>query len=367
MYVFVTKKLASAIGIKPDPVSTDINPLFSWTANWTNTFDGRKEDMVVLINNATRFAVLIYGVRRNQFKDIVKKMTMAIRNTMLAMNIDPEVVDEYMSRAAEPEFYSNNNPKLTAALNSAALHSAFTAGRIINDSEGIIKYDDTMGQIVSRDPVNYSKNFADGFVPAEEMIKALAELTGKPIYKYRAFEIAVSLDLDIYTAMRRLIVPADITFFRLHELLQRVFGWRNCHLHDFNVLDEKGQNSVARIVAGEGDLEYDEEASLEYDRRLSDYFPKYNHIIYTYDMGDNWEHSIELVRVMEDYGEDSPYLLEAFGQTPPEDVGGVHGFVEFREIMLDPKHPDHANTKEWVRYWSPELSEWEVRPKILHL
>ncbi|MCL2493304.1 MAG: plasmid pRiA4b ORF-3 family protein [Clostridiales bacterium] len=294
-------------------------------------------------------------------------MISAIRNTMLAMNIDPEVVDEYMSRAAEPEFYSNNDPKLTAALNSTALQSAFIVGRTVNDSEGIIKYDDTMGQIVSRYLVNYSKNYKDGFVPAEEMIKALAEFTGKPVYKYRAFEIVVSLDLDIYTAVRRLIVPAGITFFCLHELLQRVFDWRNCHLHDFNVLDEKGRNSVARIVACTDDLEYGGEAALERDLRLSAYFPKYNHIIYMYDMGDNWEHNIELVRVMEDYGEDSPYLLEAIGQTPPEDVGGVPGFIEFREIMLDPKHPDHAKTKEWARYWPPELSEWEARPKIIHL
>jgi hypothetical protein len=46
---------------------------------------------------------------------------------------------------------------------------------------------------------------------------------------------------------------------------------------------------------------------------LSDYSPKYSHIIYTYDMGDNWEHRIELVRVIDDHREESPYLLEATG------------------------------------------------------
>ncbi|MCL2493303.1 MAG: hypothetical protein FWF33_04595 [Clostridiales bacterium] len=59
MRIFVTKKLASVMGIKPVPVGNETDPLFSWTANWTNTFYDRKEDMVVMINNATRFTVLI--------------------------------------------------------------------------------------------------------------------------------------------------------------------------------------------------------------------------------------------------------------------------------------------------------------------
>lgn len=75
MQIALTKKLAEAVGVKPAPADDSINPLFSWTANWTNTFDRRKEDMVVLVNNATRFTVTIYGVKRNQFQGITEKMT----------------------------------------------------------------------------------------------------------------------------------------------------------------------------------------------------------------------------------------------------------------------------------------------------
>ena len=86
---------------------------------------------------------------------------------------------------------------------------------------------------------------------------------------------------------------------------------------------------------------------------------------YSYDFGDGREHEIELVRVIENYDKESPYLVEASGQTPPEDVGGVGGFLDFREIMLNPDHPDYEETKEWVRYWSPELSEWDTKPKVI--
>lgn len=63
---------------------------------------------------------------------------------------------------------------------------------------------------------------------------------------------------------------------------------------------------------------------------------------------------------------ESPYLVEASGQAPPEDVGGVSGFLDFRKIMLDPRHPEYAETKEWAGYWQPELSNWESRPHVVH-
>lgn len=59
--------------------------------------------------------------------------------------------------------------------------------------------------------------------------------------------------------------------------------------------------------------------------------------------------------------------LEANGQTPPEDVGGVGGFLSFREIMLNPKHPEYEEMKAWSIYWTPELSEGDSRPKVIHI
>jgi len=34
-------------------------------------------------------------------------------------------------------------------------------------------------------------------------------------------------------------------------------------------------------------------------------------MLYTYDMGGNWEHIIQLVRVIEEYDGELPYILEA--------------------------------------------------------
>jgi len=101
----------------------------------------------------------------------------------------------------------------------------------------------------------------------------------------------------------------------------------------FTIFDGNKRIPVARLVPFEDDLEYDEDAILMKGHTLTEFLPEHKHMLYTYDMGDNWEHAIQLMRVIEEHGKESPYLLEASGQTPPEDVGGVGGFVNFRQII----------------------------------
>ena len=365
MQIALTKKLADALKMKPGPANEEENPLFTWTANWITTWDNRRaEDQLVLVNNANRFTVAVYQVKRKDLKNIEEIIKTAISNTLLTMNIDPEIVEEYMEKAGEIKFVKNSNRKASSWVTKSGQESAFYVGREYN---GIDKmFNDTIGTFINKRPVNYSKSFNDAFYPYKEMVLALSELSGKPAYKYRAFELFVTLDLDVYKATRRLIVPADIDFFRLHDILQTIFDWDNYHLYDFTILGDSILDPAARLVPFEEDLDYDPDAILmDKQTLLSDFLPKYEHLIYTYDMGDNWEHEIELVRVIDEHDEESPYLLEAEGQSPPEDVGGVGGFNYFREIMSDPNHPEHKAMKEWARLWSLELSDWKKQPKVI--
>lgn len=356
MQIALTKKLADAMGVKPPSAHEAVNPLFSWTANWTKVWDNRKaEDMLVLVNNATRFTVAIYQVKRNALKNVAEMMKAAISNTLLSMNLNPELVGEYMRIAGDVEFVQNRSRQAASWVTKAGMECAFYVG---NEYNGIAKmFSDTVGVPANRTLVNYSGKNNEGFYPYKAMINALSELTGKQAYRYRAFELLVTLDLDVYKAVRRIIVPANIQFARLHKVLQSVFGWENYHLYDFTVFDGDKSKPIARIVPFEDDLEYDEDAILMEEHTLSEFLPEHKHILYTYDMGDNWEHEIQLVRVIEEHDKESPYLLEASGQTPPEDVGGVGGFVNFREIMLNPSHPEYIEMKEWAKYWTVELSD----------
>lgn len=70
-------------------------------------------------------------------------------------------------------------------------------------------------------------------------------------------------------------------------------------------------------------------------------------IVYTYDFGDDWKHTIEVEKVIHDYTVNYPTCVDGEGTAPPEDVGGEAGYEEFLSIIHDSSHPDHLNLKEW--------------------
>lgn len=366
MKIALTKKLADAMGVDSSSACEEENLLFSWTANWTKVWTNhRTEDMIVLVNNATRFVVAMYQVKRKDLKKAAEMMRTAISSTLLSMNLNPELVEEYLRLAGEAELSQNRSRQAASWVTKAGLECALY---VADEYNGIDKmFSDTVGIPANHRYVNYSGNRNDSFMPYQSMIDALAKLTGKKAYRYRAFELLVTLDLETYKAVRRIIVPADMEFAGLHKVLQSVFNWDNYHLYDFTIFGKKKSRRAARIVPFADDLEYDEDAILMEKHTLSEFLPEYKQMLYTYDMGDNWEHEIKLVRVIEEYDKESPYLSEASGQTPPEDVGGVGGFLDFQEIMMNPGHPQYREMKEWSGYWTVDLPDWESHPRVIHI
>lgn len=369
MQIALTKKLADASKQTLEPIQEDINPLFSWTANWVKVWENsRVEDMLVIVNNSTRFTVAIYQVKRKDLKKMTAIMSAAIRNTLLAMNLNPAIVEAYMEQSGDMTFVRNSDRKGTSWVNRAALEASI---EVFHNYQGVDKiYSDVVGINANYGPVNFGKNVKDGFYPNEKMFAELSALTGHPIYKYRAFELLVTLDLDIHQTQRSLIVPANIKFSTLHKVLQSAFDWENSHLYVFELYKNKPNQRKSSqpdqlLVPSRNMLSFGPKANFIEEQQLSDFLFNYERIIYAYDLGDNWKHEVQLVREIENYDQRSPYLLEASGPTPPEDVGGIDGYLDFYEIMLEPDHPEYEHLSNWAPFWRPELSDMDTRPKIL--
>ena len=147
--------------------------------------------------------------------------------------------------------------------------------------------------------------------------------------------------------------------------MQRAFRWKNYHLYDFTVLSKNGNEIINLVLEDEDTVFYDNTEMME-GKVLKDYLYIDRKLCYRYDFGDGWEHEVKILKVLDDYDKESPYLLEAKGQTPPEDVGGVYGFIEFLEIIKNPKHPEYEHMKQWAGYWRENLSEWETKPRVLY-
>ncbi len=49
MQIILPKKLSTAMKVDPIPMEETVNPLFNWTAHWTNTWDDKPTpDLLVL-------------------------------------------------------------------------------------------------------------------------------------------------------------------------------------------------------------------------------------------------------------------------------------------------------------------------------
>jgi len=156
------------------------------------------------------------------------------------------------------------------------------------------------------------------------------------------FKIQIKNIIDP-SVWRRLVVPEQFTFLRMHKVIQVSFGWDDYHLFQFS---PKGYASYP--IIGIPDSEFAADTLEAKKIKLSEIFtiPKQN-FNYIYDFGDDWVHKLWLEKITDEK------LLRAKciagkGACPPEDCGGPCGYANLKGIMEDPKDPEHREMKEWL-------------------
>jgi hypothetical protein len=154
------------------------------------------------------------------------------------------------------------------------------------------------------------------------------------------FRLKVTLRGSRPPIWRRVEVPAGVTLFQFHRILQIAMGWMDSHLHQFR----RGNS-----LYGEPDPEYGVHRHNEKKVQLQDVLSEpRDRMIYEYDFGDSWEHEVLLVAITAPSpGAHYPQVLAGKGACPPEDVGGIWGYYEFLATIRDPKRPDHEDMLEW--------------------
>ena len=156
---------------------------------------------------------------------------------------------------------------------------------------------------------------------------------------------------------RRIVVPDNLNFYQFHNVLQECFAWKDCHLHQF-VAEVDADGYPARVLRPQWD-EVEELPGVEVqdslEVTLSSIFTSRKRIVYEYDFGDRWLHTIELCRVIDDCRNPYPRCIMAVGDAPMEDCGGPDGFAHIMAVLNDPEHPEHKEISEWVQstWWHP--------------
>ena len=148
---------------------------------------------------------------------------------------------------------------------------------------------------------------------------------------------------------RKVLVSNDVDLSTLHHILQITMGWNDTHLHQYLIDDKR---------YGTPDPDFDdgtmEESSIKLRTAVKRPGDK---MIYEYDFGDGWEHTITLEEILP-YTHDIklPQCISGERSCPPEDVGGAYAYQEFLEGYLNSSHPDHSNLIQWAgEYFEPEF------------
>ncbi|PRR78028.1 Plasmid pRiA4b ORF-3-like protein [Clostridium liquoris] len=338
MIISCTKKLQDELGIKPSLLVTE-NPIYSWHANVIMV---NRRKTVVLVNDASRYNIILYGLKAKDFRNIESTILLGIHETFLSDGVNDEVIDKYMEEAGQIVFSKTQNRTLVARLNKGC------------EAAGIF-YDCYSEDGIAQPLVSQNANkfifidYSDSYMHPDEMFyKQLHETFKLPIIKCKALKLSVKMKLEKFDIWRNVIVPLKFTFEELHKVMQKLFGWKDYHLHDFMIFHET--KPIINIVGSEKNFEYQTDIPmvLENGVKISEYLPKYKRINYRYDYGDNWEHIIQIEDMIFDYDKNYAYCIDGHGDAPPEDVGGEGGFQEFIKIISNPENKEYQHMKQWA-------------------
>lgn len=204
----------------------------------------------------------------------------------------------------------------------------------------------------------------------------------------KAYKLKIELIGSMPLIWRRLLLPANVTFYRLFDTIQNAMGWTGIagfthHLFEFilpeehirvtndqDAADEEKLMKAMRTAIKRGkvlnpfnipDPTPDFKIRQPQGIKIDSYLIKYGCLDYTYDLrGDRWQHRVTLEATFEDYPFGYPALLDGAGDCPPEDVGGFDGFARFKSAIIDPNHPEHRQMLQLAKeqYWRPFDLAW---------
>ena len=153
------------------------------------------------------------------------------------------------------------------------------------------------------------------------------------------YQLKITLSGITPPIWRKLLVSENITLYKLHHIIQITMGWTNSHLYLFGEMDSK---------IGDIKLWDDNETTPDNLVKIRDVLvPENSTLMYTYDMGDEWVHTILLEQVHPEM-KTQRKCIGGERSCPPEDCGGVPGYFKILETLKNPGCEGYDELMEWL-------------------
>ena len=171
-----------------------------------------------------------------------------------------------------------------------------------------------------------------------------------------AYRLRISLDGVTPEVWRSLTVRSTSRLDELHPVLQTVMGWTDSHLHQWRRPDPNDPGRVERFATRSCIEEGFANGSRCEDMvRLDDVLTAPGDaLVYEYDFGDGWEHTVVLDGIDHDQSPEGAHCIAGERACPPEDCGGVSGYARLTDALADPERPAHMPLVGWAGAFEPE-------------
>lgn len=225
--------------------------------------------------------------------------------------------------------------------------------KAFKDESHVITRFEHLEDFLTRDVSGFIINPGGRIFILSKYLSRLAFNKNRPKAKVtEGYDVKVRLNDFRPLTWRDLIIPDNMTFMELDDVLKTLWGFNGEHLSCF-LLKKSNQSIMDDDLANETMMGMDYNANSTY---VGEIFDSYDKITYWYDFGDDWQFDIEIKKKI-DYDKDYVTIKRFKGKYDPiEDCGGVYGLSEIVYYAQHPDEEDYDDFSELVEY----LEEFDI-------
>lgn len=291
-----------------------------------------KKRLFVFTHVTTSYTLIFYGLKTKHLKNIKLFFKESLKKALIFDGFTPTAADAFLEHQGSVSFGKTNNRSII----SNTTQRKFSAYGFLDH----INIDDVFQKITSH---RINQMLGIGYKTPRELMEELIQTLLDVTSSHVGYELDITINLENENVMRRVIVPNYYTLDDLHIVIQKVFGWKNMHLHEF--INLKSNKSFTPLY---DDIDGFEHSFNSKSISLDQAFDTFDEWVYTYDFGDDWKHHI-FCRMSIHQKDPIRSLCTHFeGENIPEDVGGITGYQSFKAIMKNKNHNDYRFYKNWL-------------------